>query len=31
MTGLTFDWDDASLEDELVQSGLQLLTTLLDR
>ena len=28
MTGLTFDWDDASLEDELVQSGLQLLTTL---
>ena len=28
MTGLTFDWDDASLEDELVQTGLQLLTTL---
>ena len=28
MTGLTFDWDDASLDDELVQSGLQLLTTL---
>ena len=28
MTGLTFDWDDASLEDELVQSGLHLLTTL---
>ena len=28
MAGLTFDWDDASLEDELVQSGLQLLTTL---
>ena len=25
---LTFDWDDASLEDELVQSGLHLLTTL---
>ncbi len=28
MTGLTFDWDEASLDDELVQSGLQLLTTL---
>jgi len=28
MTGLTFDWDDASLDDDLVQSGLQLLTTL---
>ena len=28
MTGLTFDWDDASLDDELVQSSLQLLTTL---
>tara|TARA_R100000005_G_scaffold96105_1_gene80731 strand:+ start:3845 stop:4240 length:396 start_codon:yes stop_codon:yes gene_type:complete len=28
MTGLTFDWDDASLDDELVQSGLKLLTTL---
>ena len=28
MTGLTFDWDYASLDDELVQSGLQLLTTL---
>ena len=28
MTGLTFDCDDASLDDELVQSGLQLLTTL---
>ena len=28
MTGLTFDWDDACLDDELVQSGLQLLTTL---
>jgi len=28
MTGLTFDWDDASLDDDLVQSGLKLLTTL---
>lgn len=28
MTGLTFDWDDVSLEDTLVQEGLLLLTTL---